>query len=117
MSQSDATNITNVMLRAAEKLRVKNKALARILGVSESTVSRIRAGDHPLEPTQKAFEFAVLLVRLYRSLNVMVGGDDTVAAAWLANDNTALAGKPLDLIQAVAGLGHVIHYLDARRAA
>lgn len=113
---SDAAIVTKATLRAAEKLSLRNKALARIIGVSESTVSRLRQGSQALEPTQKPFELAVLFVRLYRSLDAMVGGDDSVAAAWLANDNTALAGKPLDLIQTVAGLGHVIQYLDARRA-
>jgi len=39
-----------------------------------------------------------------------------VAAAWLRNDNTALNGRPMNLIQSLAGLVYVIQYLDARRA-
>jgi hypothetical protein len=58
----------------------------------------------------------VLLIRLYRSLDGIVGGDDGVAADWLTNNNTALDGIPLQLIQSVSGLMNVIHYLDARRA-
>ena len=45
-----------------------------------------------------------------------VGGDETVARAWLRNDNTALRGKPLETIQTVPGLVDAIAYLDARRA-
>jgi len=92
------------------------KALANVIGVSEATVSRMRSGDFTLQPGQKSFELAVLFVRLYRSLDAIVGGDDTVARAWLKNVNTALDGAPLNLIQTIPGLMHVIDYLDARRA-
>lgn len=113
---SDSTLVTKATVRAAERLSIKSKALARIIGVSEATVSRMRQGGYPLEPHQKPFELAVLFVRLFRSLDAMTGGDEKVAAAWLANDNTALSGKPIELIQTVSGLANVIQYLDARRA-
>ena len=59
---------------------------------------------------------SVLFLRMYRSLTAIVGGDDSVATAWLKNYNTALGAKPVERIQTVAGLMHVITYLDARRA-
>src|ERR1700730_4128868 len=99
---SDSAVITKATLRAADRLNVTNKVLAKVIGVSESTVSRMRKGDYPLEKGQKPFELAVMFVRLYRSLDVMVGGDDTVASQWLANANMALKGAPLDLIQSVS---------------
>jgi uncharacterized protein (DUF2384 family) len=103
-------------LRAADRLALKSNVFARIVGVSEPTVSRMRRGEHWLSREQKPFELAVLFVRLYRSLDAIVDGDDNVAQSWIRNDNTALNGRPLDLIQSVAGLTHVIQYLDARRA-
>jgi uncharacterized protein (DUF2384 family) len=113
---SDSAVITKATIRAAERLGVKNKTLACVIGLSESTVSRMKQGDYPLEQGQKPFELAVLFVRLYRSLDAVIGGDDTVAASWLNNQNTALNAKPIDLIQTVSGLTNVIQYLDARRA-
>jgi DNA-binding XRE family transcriptional regulator len=113
---TDSAVITKATLRAADRLRVTNKVLAKVIGVSESTVSRMRKGDYPLEKGQKPFELAVMFVRLYRSLDAVVGGDDAVASQWLANANTALSGVPLNLIQSVSGLANVIQYLDARRA-
>ena len=74
----------------------------------------MRKGRFPL--ARKPFELAVLFVRLYRSLDAVVGGDDAVARVWLTNDNIALDAKPIELIQTVAGLANVIQYLDARRA-
>jgi uncharacterized protein (DUF2384 family) len=115
-TESSAATVTKAVLRAAGELGMTAKALANVIGVSEATVSRMRSGDFTLQPGQKSFELAVLFVRLYRSLDAIVGGDDTVARAWLKNVNTALDGAPLNLIQTIPGLLHVIDYLDARRA-
>jgi antitoxin Xre/MbcA/ParS-like protein len=108
--------LTSATVRAAERLQIKNAALARILGVSDSTVSRMRNKALFLERGDKPFELAILFVRLYRSLDSIMAGDDAVAADWLRNKNTALNGIPLELIQSVSGLVDVIAYLDARRA-
>jgi antitoxin Xre/MbcA/ParS-like protein len=108
--------VTKAALRAADRLGIKNTVLAKILGTSEPTISRMRKGTYQLEPGQKPFELGVLFVRLYRSLDGIVAGDDTVAADWLKNENIVLRGMPLDLIQTVAGLANVIQYLDSRRA-
>ena len=108
--------LTSATVRAAERLQIKNAALARILGVSDSTVSRMRNKALFLERGDKPFELAILFVRLYRSLDSIMAGDDAVAADWLRNKNAALNGVPLELIQSVSGLVDVIAYLDARRA-
>ncbi len=108
--------LTKAVLRAGGHLRLTNKVLAAVLGVSEATLSRMQAGQYALRRGDKAFELAVLFVRLYRSLDALVGGDDAVAGAWLANDNAALDAVPITLIQSVPGLMNVIQYLDARRA-
>ena len=111
-----AAVLTKATLRAAAKLGLTNKLLATVIGVSEATVSRMRSGGYTLQRGQKSFELAVLFVRLYRSLDAIVGGDDVVAGSWLKNRNTVLDAEPLALIQTVPGLMNVIQYLDARRA-
>ena len=108
--------VTKAAVRAAQRLRLTARALAAIIGVSEATVSRMRHGALALEPGSKPFELAVLLVRLFRSLDAITGGDEAVAVAWLSGDNTVLRGRPVDLIQTIPGLVDVIAYLDARRA-
>jgi hypothetical protein len=61
-------------------------------------------------------ELSVWFVRLYRSLDAIVGGDEQVARAWLNNQNSALRDAPINLIQNVGGLVNVVQYLDTRRA-
>lgn len=88
--------------------------LARIIGRSGPTLSRMYAGRYELEEGAKEWELAVLFVRLYRSLDSIVG-DDEAARAWLTGPNAALTGVPLDLIESAEGLVRVVHYLDAHR--
>ena len=108
--------LAKAVVRAASQLNITAKVLASVLGLSEPSISRMKRGDYALEPATKPFEFAVLFVRMFRSLDAIVGGDVAVARAWLDNDNTALNGRPVDKIQSISGLMDVIAYLDARRA-
>ena len=107
--------VTKSVMRAADRLALPNRVLAAVLGVSEATVSRMGAGTYQLAPESKPFELAVLFLRLFRSLDAIVGGDFAVARKWLRNDNTALGAAPIALIESVSGLVNVVAYLDAHR--
>ena len=111
-----AATLTRAALRAAEFLELPQADLARILGVSEATVSRLANGQKRLDPGTKPWQFAALLVRLFRSLDAIVGSDDSAAQAWLRSDNEALGGVPLELIRDAAGLVRTVDYLDSARA-
>jgi hypothetical protein len=108
--------LSKAVLRAADKLNVSQAALSLILGLSEATVSRMKKGDYALQAGSKPFELGVLFVRLFRSLDAIVGGDEAAASAWLANPNLALGATPAEKIRSVPGLMNVIDYLDARKA-
>jgi DNA-binding XRE family transcriptional regulator len=108
--------IAKATLRAAERLGLTAKMLARVIGVSEPTISRIKTGVAVLERNSKAFELLVLFVRLFRALDAIVGGDEAAARAWLVNPNLVFNEAPINRIMSIAGLLDVIAYLDARRA-
>lgn len=108
--------LTKAALRAADRLGLSGRQLADIVGVSEATVSRWKRGDSLLEPGSKPFELAALLVRTFRSLDAITGGDEAVARRWLTAPNTALAARPVERMTQVQGLVDVTTYLDARRA-
>jgi hypothetical protein len=113
---SQAAVVTKAVLRAATRLNIPQKALSRIIGVSEASVSRMRAGTFLLAPGDKPFELAVLFIRLFRAVDATVGGDEAVARSWLRHSNVALGAAPLTLIESVSGLMHVIGYLDGQRS-
>jgi DNA-binding XRE family transcriptional regulator len=113
---AQGTVLTKAVLRAAEKLDLNQGALAHVLGVSEATVSRMKRGGYVLQADTKPFELGALLVRLFRSLDAIVGGDEAVARAWFANPNLTLGATPAEKVRTVAGLTDVLAYLDARQA-
>ena len=107
--------LTKAAIRASERLAISQKTLGNVIGLSESVISRMKNGEYTIAQG-KSFELAVLFVRLYRSLDAIVGGDEAAARKWMKSSNLALNGAPIELIQKVYGLTHVVQYLDSKRA-
>ena len=108
--------LTKALLRAAERLGLSGRQLAGIVGISEATVSRLKRGEATLEAGTKPFELATFLVRVFRSLDAITGGDEAVARVWMTAVNTALGARPVEQMTTIQGLVDVTTYLDARRA-
>ena len=102
--------------RAAGRLGLSGASLAKVLGLSEATVSRLKRGDWDVAPQSKEGQLAALLVRLFRSLDAIVGNDDKKVLAWMDSYNRALAGVPLELIESPQGLVMTLQYVDGMRA-
>ena len=108
--------VSKAVLRSADRLGVSNRLLARVIGLSEASVSRMARGQFALDSGEKPYELSLLFIRLFRSLDSIVGGDEATARAWLRNENLALGGAPIAMIETVPGLVNVLAYLDAQRA-
>lgn len=108
--------LTKAAMRAGGRLGLSGKLLSDVLGLSEAQISRMRNGEADLGENTKAFELAALLVRVFRSLDAIVGGDEAAAKAWITSENTALGARPIDRMVSIQGLADVVTYLDARRA-
>ena len=106
--------LTKALLSAAGRLGLRNRALASVIGSSEASVSRLQAG-RTIDPGSKEGELALLFLRLFRSLDALVGGDEARARAWLNADNAHVHGVPAERIRTVEGLVDVVQYLDAMR--
>ena len=106
--------LAKAVLSAAARLGLRNRQLAGVLGSSEASVSRLQYG-RGLDPETKEGELALLFLRVYRSLDALVGGDDDKARAWLHAHNDHLRGVPAERIRTVEGLVDVVQYLDAMR--
>lgn len=112
---SRGRTLSKATIRAAESLGLTQAELAPILGVSTSTVSRLASGALVLSEEQKTWELAALFVRLYRSLDALVGSNESQLRAWLDSANAGLGGVPRSLIARTEGLVRVVQYLDAAR--
>ena len=113
-SSRAAEILSRAVVRAADSLALTQKTLAATLGVSEASVSRLTRG-RVIDPGSKEGELAAVFLRMFRSLDAFLGGDETKAAAWMHAHNHHLSGTPADLIRTVTGLVHVTQYLDAFR--
>lgn len=113
-SPDSAQVLAKAAINAASRLGLRHKQLAEVIGTSEASVSRLRGG-RGLDPANKEGELALLFLRLYRSLDALVGGDDVKARDWLHSMNDHVGGIPADRIRTVEGLVDVIQYLDAMR--
>jgi transcriptional regulator with XRE-family HTH domain len=113
-SADPADVLRKAVLSASTRLGLRQRDLAGVLGASEASVSRLQRG-RGIAPTSKEGELALLFLRVYRSLDALVGGDDTRARAWLHAPNDHLGGIPADRLMQVEGLVDVAQYLDAMR--
>jgi transcriptional regulator with XRE-family HTH domain len=106
--------LAKASLSAAERLGLRSRQLARVLGSSEASISRLQRG-RDLDPSSKEGELALLFLRLFRSLDALMGGDDDKSRQWLSAPNRQFGGAPVERIMTVEGLVDVVQYLDAMR--
>lgn len=109
-----ASVLSKAVARAAERLDISRALLAKVLGLSPATITRLYGGEYLLDERRKEWEFALLFVRAFRSLDSIVG-DETTARKWLNSENRGLNGRPIELMRNTQGLVRVVQYLDASR--
>lgn len=117
---SDRSNaavvVSKAVVRAAAALGLTNAGLAKALGLSAASASRLRDGTYVLPLDSKPYELALLLIRVFRGLDAMMGGEEQASQSWMRTPNRALDGAPVDRITSVTGLVDTVAYVDAIRA-
>lgn len=108
--------LTKATLKAADFLSLSSADLAAVIGVSEASISRTKADARPIQPTSKEGELALLLIRVFRSLDPLTGSEEH-KKTWMNSYNKALVGIPKELIKKPDGLVRTLAYLDGMRAA
>ena len=114
-ARASAAVLGRAILRVAELLGMTQKELGRAIGVSAASISRLASTKGAIDPDDKSGELALLLVRVYRGLDALVGGDEAKARAWFRSPNLHVGGVPAERVLTAEGLVHVAAYLDAMR--
>lgn len=112
IADADAV-LAKALLNTREHLGLTQQELADIVGVHRTAISRWADGG--LRPQSKTGELALLLIRAYRALFALFGGNLQDMRHFLRTENRHLGGVPLLLMGQVQGLVHVVEYLDAIR--
>lgn len=114
-SQVDAEAVLlKALLNTREQLGLTQQELATIVGVNRSAISRW-SDSGGLRVQSKTGELALLLIRAYRALFALFGGNLQDMQHFLRTENHHLAGIPLQQMGQVQGLVRVVEYLDAIR--
>ena len=102
--------LTRALVKTGKELGLTQSELGAIVGRDRTALSR-----SALEPDTKSGELALLLIRAYRALYVLVGGEPRQMKHWMHTHNHHVGGVPAELIRTVPGLVRVVEYLDAIR--
>ncbi|WP_144393938.1 antitoxin Xre/MbcA/ParS toxin-binding domain-containing protein [Pleionea sediminis] len=102
------------LFSAADFLGLPAEVLGHIIGRDRTSISRLKKNP-TIEPGSKTGELALLLIRVYRGLFAILGGNQAAMREWLFQNNKALDGRPIDIMKTVTGLTLTVQYIDAMR--
>ena len=113
--RDDATLVTGAFVGAGRELGMTLGQLARIIGVSESTMKNYSRGSAAIS-SGKNQELALGFIRVYRALYAILGGNREQMQHWMETPNRHLRNlAPAELVENYQGLAEVNVYLDAMR--
>lgn len=101
--------LLKALLNAGKHLGLSKAEIGRIIGKDRTSLNR------GIDPASKSGELALLLIRVYRSLHVLVGGQADDIKHWIKTENLHTQGVPCEQLQTIQGLTLVLEYLDAIR--
>lgn len=108
---ADQANVlAEALTNAGKHLGMSQADLGAVIGKDRTAISRGR-----IDPGSKAGELALLFIRCYRALYVLVGGNPQQMRHWMQTENLHTGGVPAEQIRTVQGLTTVLEYLDAMR--
>ena len=102
--------LTQALLSAGDYLGLTKAELGAAIGKDRTIFSRGK-----VTPETKSGELALILIRCYRSLYALVGGDRVQMQHWMHTPNSHTGGVPAEQVKTVQGLVRVMEYLDAIR--
>ncbi|WP_018864778.1 MULTISPECIES: MbcA/ParS/Xre antitoxin family protein [Thioalkalivibrio] len=102
--------LREALVNAGKALGLTQADLGAVVGRGRTDISR---GN--IDPASKPGELALLLIRCYRALYVLTGGDPAAMKHWMHTRNHHTGGVPAEQIRTVQGLVGVLEYLDAIR--
>ena len=109
-TQADERQVlAKAVVKAGKAMGLSKEAVANVIGRDRTSIAR------GIDPQSKSGELALLLIRCYRSLFVLMGGKDKDLSHWMHTPNRHTQGIPAEQIMSITGLAQVVEYLDAMR--
>jgi hypothetical protein len=108
LKPEEAQVLATAFLKAGKELGLNQSVLEVIIDRNRSSIGR-----GGIDPETKSGELALLLIRVYRSLFVLMGGNGAQIKHWMQTPNLHTGGVPAEQVRSIPGLVKVVEYLDA----
>lgn len=108
--------VTKAIVKTAKDIGLSGTNLAKILGLSESSISRLKSGSCLILRDTKAYEISLIFLRIYRGVSEILSGDMRSISAWFRNQNNKLGAVPIEKMFDLLGLISVLNYVEEYRA-
>ena len=98
-------------MNVGKELAISPDILGEIVGKNRSSLYR----PDGIKANSKNGELALIFIRCYRALYVLMGGNEDAMKHWFNTENKHTGGIPLEQVTKLEGLMTVMRYLDAIR--
>lgn len=113
-SEEQKKVLAKAVLNVAVQLDISQSQLATVIGVSRTSISRLKVKLR-LDAHSKQGELALLLISIYKSLNILSGGEVKLMRLFMNSPNSVTGGIPIHQINTISGLVHVSQQVSALR--
>ena len=103
--------ITKAFMNVGRELAIPPEVMGAIVGRNRSSLYRTNG----IKANSKNGELALVMIRCYRALYALMGGNTEVMKQWFNTHNKHTGGIPVEQVQKLEGLMAVSRYLDAIR--
>ncbi len=103
--------VRKALMNVGKALDIAPEVLGAIVGRNKSSLYRANG----LKADSKHGELALVLIRCYRALHALMGGDEQAMQHWFHTKNLHTGGIPIEQVQSLEGLMSVSRYLDGIR--
>ena len=113
MTPDPAKVLTVAALRAGAALQLSDDELAQVIGVEKHAIVHFKIGQEMISVNSGAGLRCQMLIRMFRALEHLVGGDQEMCRQWLRSHNETAGGDPAEVIANPDGLRQITEYLEA----
>lgn len=106
--------VTNGVIKACDDLDINGATVARIIGISTASVSRMRNGTWKFQEGSKSYELAIALLRMHLALKRKMRDNLDRMRGWLRATDATLGSAPIDHLNRIQGLFRVIFLLEKK---
>lgn len=110
-SLDNKTILAKAFFNASEQLNLSQTQLAVILGISEPAINKLRS-EYQIDPFSQQGERALSVIRLFKALYDLSGGDQEWIQQFLNTKNRVTGGIPLKQIETAHGLVAVLQFVE-----